>query len=24
MSQDNNFSQGPVPQSARKGVLALT
>jgi len=24
VSQDNNFSQGPVPQSARKGVLALT
>ncbi len=24
MSQDNNFSQGPTPQSARKGVLALT
>ncbi|ELV7528040.1 cytosine permease [Edwardsiella ictaluri] len=24
MSQDNNFSQGPVPPSARKGVLALS
>ncbi|MRE47171.1 cytosine permease, partial [Escherichia coli] len=24
MSQDNNYSQGPVPISARKGGLALT
>ncbi|AGH75224.1 cytosine permease [Edwardsiella piscicida] len=24
MSQDNNFSQGPVPSSARKGILALS
>ncbi|SUG45552.1 cytosine permease [Salmonella enterica subsp. arizonae] len=24
MSQDNNYSQGPVPQAARKGVIPLT
>ncbi|WP_205436620.1 cytosine permease [Edwardsiella tarda] len=24
MSQDNNYSQGPVPSSARKGALALS
>lgn len=24
MSQDNNYSQGPVPLAARKGVVALT
>ncbi|WP_159566995.1 cytosine permease [Budvicia diplopodorum] len=24
MSQDNNYSQGPVPLAARKGVIALT
>ncbi|MEI5083860.1 cytosine permease, partial [Pseudomonas aeruginosa] len=24
VTKDYNFSQGPVPQSARKGVLALT
>lgn len=24
MSQDNNYSQGPVPLAARKGVIPLT
>lgn len=24
MSQDNNYSQGPVPLAARKGVVPLT